>query len=169
MVFSSQRGNESRGLAEEPASNEDSRPSEEHFEVTILLVEDDSVYVEYVGRMLCSPRSAHAGDARFEVVRVETLSEALQELSAGRVFDLILLDLGLPDSQGLYSLVRIREATPEIPVVVVSVCEDDALAMDAVRYGAQDYLVKSVVHASMLVRVIRYTIERRRAQEELLL
>lgn len=92
---------------------------------------------------------------------------ALANESPGNPFDVVLLDLSLPDSQGLESVARLSEAVPSIPIVVLTNFKNDALALDAIRSGAQDYLVKRQLHPEVLFRAIRYSIERKRTEEEL--
>src|SRR5204862_1143637 len=79
--------------------------------------------------------------------------------------DVVLLDLGLPDSQGLDTFVRARRGAPNEPIVVISGLDDEQLALEAVRSGAQDYLVKGRIEGQLLARVLRYAIERKRAEE----
>ena len=80
---------------------------------------------------------------------------------------MILLDLNLPDSRGLETLTTIIKMSPKMPIVVLSGLADDATTIEAVKLGAQDYLVKGEVSGSMLVRVLRYAIERKQAEETL--
>jgi diguanylate cyclase (GGDEF)-like protein len=80
------------------------------------------------------------------------------------IADLVLLDLTLPDSDGLEGLRRLRTLAPDIPVVVLSGRSDDDIAMQAVQLGAQDYLVKGDVDGTRLTRAIRYAVERKRAE-----
>lgn len=126
----------------------------------VLLVEDDCVDAENVGRML---RWAKA-ERGVEVIRSRSLMAALEELRSGRSFDLVLLDLGLPDSRGLEAARRIREAAPDLPVVVLTGRHDQSLAVEAVRQGAQDYLVKGEVQGDTLVRAMRYAVERKKTE-----
>ncbi|MGD1851182.1 MAG: EAL domain-containing protein [Cyanophyceae cyanobacterium] len=82
-------------------------------------------------------------------------------------FDVVLLDLNLPDSQGLDTLVQVQAAAPSLPTVILTNSKDDALAVDAIRHGAQDYLVKRRLQHGSLIRSIRYAIERKRSKEDL--
>ena len=82
-------------------------------------------------------------------------------------FDVILLDLSLPDSQRLDSLGRLGDVAPSVPIVVLTNVKDDELALEAIRQGAQDYLVKRQLHHEVLARAIRYAIERKRSEEAL--
>ncbi len=119
------------------------------------------------------------GDARlfFELVRetgagylklehVDRLDKALARLSSEH-FDVVLLDLSLPDEQGLTTLLRTHAHAPKVPIVILTGLDDEAVAVRAVRAGAQDYLVKGRVDGDLLVRSMRYATERWRAVEAL--
>jgi len=124
----------------------------------VLLIEDSDTDALLL-------REALAGDliGQFEVTAVERLGMGLQ-LLAQRHFDVVLLDLGLPDSQGLATFERLHAATPEVPVVVFSGNRDTFAATEAVQRGAQDYLVKGQTAWDSAPRAIRYAIERQRSQ-----
>ncbi len=129
--------------------------------VAILLVEDNPAQARLLQEHLKSVRHT-----AFEWTSVSRLEGAIAALKASR-FDVMLLDLTLPDSQGLESLDRIVAVAPELPVVVLTNADDDSLALDAVRLGAQDYLVKRHVNSQLLVKSLRYAIERKQASEAL--
>ena len=80
---------------------------------------------------------------------------------------MVLLDLGLPDSQGMETLTLAQEANRRLPIVVLTGLDDQRFAVEAVRAGAQDYLVKGRFDSNLLVRTIRYAVERKRAKEAL--
>ena len=124
----------------------------------ILLIEDDRAYARLIREMLVK-----AG-AELSLDVADRLSAGLERLEDDGV-DVVLLDLGLPDSQGLETLAHVRAAAPETAVVVTTGLDDDALAAEAVREGAQDYLVKGQVDCNLLVRSMCYAIERKRAEE----
>ncbi len=84
-----------------------------------------------------------------------------------QTYDVILLDLNLPDSRGLETLNSIIQKVPKIPVVVLSGLADDATTIEAVRRGAQDYIVKGEINGPMLLRTLRYAIERKQVEAEL--
>ena len=94
------------------------------------------------------------------------LQEAITRIGNGGL-DAVLLDLGLPDSQGIETFLRIQQSASHLPVVVLSGLEDQALAITAVQRGAQDYLVKGEVDSKILERALRYAIERQRTEQEL--
>jgi signal transduction histidine kinase len=130
--------------------------------ITVLLVEDNSGDIHLLRRMLLGHESS-----QFELTCVEKLAEALEKKDQPP-FDVILLDLSLPDSMGLESFLAIQTSFPSVPVVVLTGLTDETLAIQAVRQGAQDYLVKGQVDKNLLVRAIRYAIERKQAGEKLL-
>lgn len=102
----------------------------------------------------------------FEFTVAESLTSGL-EILRDKQFDVILLDLGLPDSQGLKSFETVHSAFPEKPVVVLSGSADQRLALEAVQSGAQDYLVKGPTGWEIASRAMRYAIERKRMEERL--
>lgn len=130
--------------------------------IRVLEVEDNPTDALLVRTVL-----ARSSAAKFEVTQVDRL-EAAMKLLREREFDVVLLDLALPDSRGLKTYHRLRSvAGIHFPaVVVVSGLRDEAVAVETVKAGAQDYLIKSPQIGDSLPRCIRYAIERRRAQEE---
>ena len=104
---------------------------------------------------------------RFQVRHVaESLARGLELLAAGGI-DLVLLDLNLPDSRGLETFLRAHEAAPQLPIIVLSEQEDGEMGAQAVHRGAQDYLVKGGIDIHLLLRAMRYAIERVSAEHEL--
>ncbi|KIL98431.1 diguanylate cyclase/phosphodiesterase (GGDEF & EAL domains) with PAS/PAC sensor(s) [Paramagnetospirillum magnetotacticum MS-1] len=109
----------------------------------------------------------HEDPARpFKVVKAARLSEGLAALQAQPI-DVVLLDLSLPDSFGMESLARLRAASPSVPVVVLTGTSDEGLALEALRQGAQDYLVKGQGDGELVRRAIRYAIGRSTADAAL--
>ena len=140
-----------------------SSPSGERRELPplrLLIVEDDAgdaaLLRRYVGR---------AFDVR-ELVHVERIVDAFERLQL-HTPDVVLLDLSLPDSHGLATFTDVRIRRPDLPIVVISGLDDEDVAAEAVKAGAQDYLVKGTIDAETLGRAIRYAIERNRTQVEL--
>lgn len=119
----------------------------------ILLVEDSPTDVLLTEEALSQP-------GRFRVRSTERLAEALRLLSIGHL-DVVLLDLGLPDSQELDTLRTLRHKNPKVAVIVLTGKDDEELALRALQEGAEDYLVKGQVDAGQLRRAIRYALERR--------
>ena len=130
-------------------------------QLTVLLVEDNSgdarLLIEYL-----SDAPGHP----FILEHVETLTDGLERLKKGGVA-LVMLDLSLPDSFGLETFARMQQAAPGLPIIVMSGRDDEALAIKTVHEGAQDYLVKGQVDSRLLVRAMRYAVERKRAEEAL--
>ncbi|HEY9804914.1 MAG TPA: hybrid sensor histidine kinase/response regulator [Leptolyngbyaceae cyanobacterium] len=129
--------------------------------VRILLIEDSLAEARLLQEYLHQAESK-----QFVLVHVKRLQEALNELRQNS-YDVILLDLTLPDSQGLSSLPVLIAHSPSIPIVVLTNTNDEDLAIAAVRQGAQDYLVKRQVNVNVLVRAVCYAIERKQAFESL--
>jgi len=102
----------------------------------------------------------------FHVHTAESLSSAFDQLAKNN-FDVILLELPLPPFAGIEAFRQVRDCAPDTPTVVASSLDDEALALEAVKAGAQDYLVKSRINASALNRVLRYAIQRHRTEEDL--
>lgn len=128
----------------------------------ILLVEDNPGDAELVKWSL---RDSAAG-MDFKITHAERLGNALLLLEE-QPFDAILLDLSLPDSHGLDTVDQIKAAHPGVPIVVLSGYLDEKLAIQAVKTGAQDYLVKGQGDGYLVARAVRYAMERKRAEEAL--
>ncbi|MCW3994231.1 MAG: response regulator, partial [Candidatus Bathyarchaeota archaeon] len=128
--------------------------------ISILLVEDNSG-----DRRLISEMLAEASNVTFDVQYADRLQAAMEYLSQNRV-EVILLDLGLPDSQGLETLKKTYAQVSETPIVVLTGLNDEMIGAQAVNEGAQDYLIKGQVDSNLLRRTIRYAIERKQAEEK---
>jgi diguanylate cyclase (GGDEF)-like protein len=124
----------------------------------VLMVEDDAAYAGLVGFMLDNVKSV-----QFMHDHVTSISAAVGQLTKG-TYDIVLLDLGLPDAQGLEALTTLIEMAPDLPVMILSGAEDEVLALQAVQAGAQDYLIKGQATTDLLGRAIRYAIERKRQE-----
>jgi serine phosphatase RsbU (regulator of sigma subunit) len=124
--------------------------------VRILLVEDDPDDVYVMQNLL-----GDCWHGPFELVNVELLSVAIERCQEER-FDVVLLDLGLPDSNGLETFFSIYAHAGDVPIVVLSGLSDERAAVKAVQAGAQDYLVKGQLTDRLLIRSLRYAIERGR-------
>jgi len=127
----------------------------------VLLIEDDPYDAELTMSVLGEIRSF-----RCMAERAETLSGGLERLSRGGI-DLVLLDLGLPDSLGLATFELAYVQYPDIPIIILSGLADEEMAIKTVQEGAQDYLVKGNFDGNLLARAIRYAIERHRIKAEL--
>ena len=129
--------------------------------VNILLIEDDLTEARLFEKIL-----SEITKRQFNIFHVQCLQNGLKTLSEKK-FDIILLDLSLPDSQGLDSLEPLIKVAPNLPIIVLTNTNDDQLALEAVRRGAQDYLVKRMLNVELLSRSIYYAIERKQNQENL--
>ena len=126
----------------------------------VLLVEDNAGDARLLREMFSKERR----DA-FELTHLLRMSEAETHLAKGGV-DIVLLDLGLPDGHGLDTVRRAHAAAPEVPVIVLTGLDDEALAAEAMIAGAQDYLIKGQIENRALPRALRHAIERHRLQTE---
>ena len=124
----------------------------------VLLVEDNPGDARLLREMLNED-----GSLEVDLVCVSFMSEAEKHLAVGTV-DIILLDLGLPDAQGLAAIRRARIAAPDIPLVVLTGMDDEALAGQSLQEGAQDYLIKGQIDTRGLLRALRYAGERKRLE-----
>ncbi|PAX53491.1 hybrid sensor histidine kinase/response regulator [Brunnivagina elsteri] len=127
----------------------------------VLLIEDNPGDVFLLRELL-----ADVSSFQFQLISAESLRNALNYIEK-ESFDVILLDLSLPDSQGLESFVKIRDRVPSIPIIVLTGINDETLALRAMQEGAQDYLLKGQVNGDLLVRCMRYAIERQLSEEAL--
>ena len=151
--------------------------------LNILLIEDNPGDIRLLQEILREVKTT-----RCHITPVMTLAAAIEQLSLtsytphpsrpqppsspvsqshNPTFDIILLDLSLPDSQGIESFVALRDRSQHIPIVVLTGSDDENLAILAMQQGAQDYLVKGQVDSNLLLRSIRYAIERERAETAL--
>ncbi|MBS4096934.1 MAG: diguanylate cyclase response regulator [Sulfuricella sp.] len=130
-------------------------------DIRVLLVEDNPGDVRLIQETL-----RDAGDRHLTLDHADCLKAALEILGRDE-HDLILLDLSLPDSHGLETVEKTEAAAPEIPIVILTGMDDVNLGLQAVRAGAQDYLIKGEITGHLLIRAIRYAIERHRMQAAL--
>lgn len=129
--------------------------------IKILLIEDNPGDTRLLEEMLSEGKPSS-----FTMLWADRLSKGLEQLEAEAI-DLVLLDLSLPDSQGLDTFTRIHAQKPHMPIIVLSGLSDEQVSIKAVREGAQDYLIKGQVDSNLLTRAIRYAIERKQAEEHL--
>ncbi|MBF0180841.1 MAG: response regulator [Magnetococcales bacterium] len=129
--------------------------------VRVLLIEDDLGFATLLDEWLADLERRHSlfSPSRIRLTQVARLSQAVLEL-ADAPFDILLVDLNLPDSTGLDTFERVRAQAADLPVIVLSGLDDESLAIQAVRSGAQDYLVKNTIDGNLLFRSIRYALER---------
>lgn len=132
----------------------------------VLLVEDNGAEAELIEELLLESNDARSLPQKISVSRADRLSQA-QQLLLQEKFDVILLDLSLPDSQNLSTIVKIQEYSINTPIVVLTARNDEELAVQSIQTGAQDYLVKRKIDSEVLMRSLRYAVERQNNQEAL--
>ncbi|MBN1788812.1 MAG: response regulator [Sedimentisphaerales bacterium] len=131
--------------------------------VNVLIVDDDELDRKLVKLVLAKAVS----QIQFGVDGAETLGQACEKLSGGN-YDIVLLDLNLPDSRGNVNVEKIFNLVPDVPIVVLTGLDDEEAGLEAIRSGAEDYLVKGDGLAYTLVKSIRYAIERKRSEYSLI-
>jgi phosphoserine phosphatase RsbU/P len=133
-------------------------------QIRVLLVEDDLIQRRLIEGLLAKP-----ADGMFVLHCADRLATGLERLAIGGI-DVVLLDLDLPDSEGLQTVLRMRRAAAGVPIVVITGHDDQVLAITALQEGAEDFLVKGEVDGENLGRSLRFAVERsgRRKAEELL-
>lgn len=144
------RGPENRPLPQASPSFSDLSP---------LLIEDDDGDAFLIREMLATATGASA------ILRADRLETAVSMIASAAP-DVVLLDLGLPDSQGIGTVKRLCERFPDLPVVALTGLSDEHVALQAVKEGAQDYLVKGQISGDLLARAMRYALERKKNEQE---
>ena len=129
--------------------------------VRVLLIEDDHVEAELISREL-----SRVPQDQISIEHVRCLADAIGRLTV-ESYDLVLLDLGLPDGSGLGNLHQVKSAAPNLPVVILTNREDELGAVDSLAQGAQDYLIKRHITAELLRRSVRYAVARHHAEASL--
>ncbi|HEW79127.1 MAG TPA: response regulator [Phycisphaerales bacterium] len=129
--------------------------------INILLVDDDPLIYRVVQQVL----DKSSEPIEFIIETVENLAGALELLNQ-KSFDIVLLDLGLPDSSGIDTVKKVHASNPNVPVVVLTGSSDE-MGVEAIKEGADDYLVKGKFFKHLAVRTIRYTLERKKAENAL--
>lgn len=143
-----------------PTAEQEPVRTEPHH-VRALLIEDNPGDARLIQLML-----TEAAGEMFEIEHVDRLAKGLERLSDHEV-GIVLLDLSLPDSRGLETFAQLHARAPQIPIIVLSGLNDTTVAVEAVHEGAQDYLIKGQVDGQLLVRAMRYAMERKRMTEQL--
>ena len=131
--------------------------------IRILLIEDSPFATRHVQEMLEHAQSTHFHTKLTCTDRLSTGIDLLKQ----DAFDIILLDLTLPDSFELETFTRVNALAAEIPIIVISGIEDEIIAMEAVHKGAQDYLVKGKLYSDLLKRTITYSLERKQTEQHI--
>ncbi|MCE5341084.1 MAG: PAS domain S-box protein [Planctomycetaceae bacterium] len=131
--------------------------------IKILLVEDNESDIILTRKML----SGYSRRVRFSVDSATTLKQAVECLSGDeKRYDVVLLDMGLPDSNGLETIQRVSQANPYVPIVVLTGLSDEETGLATIQNGASDYLVKDKLSPDILVRTVLFSIERKQSEEE---
>jgi signal transduction histidine kinase len=126
----------------------------------VLVVEDDAVDAQLLQKMFTKERMGS-----FAITHKVRMSDGMEHLANGDV-DIVLLDMGLPDGDGLDIVRRAQAVAPDVPVIVLTGLEDEAIAADAMKAGAQDYLIKGQIESRALPRALRHAIDRHRMRSE---
>lgn len=127
----------------------------------LLLVEDDKSYLGFLIQLFSKSK-----ETNFILKNASSLNSAVDELVSDSI-DVILLDLNLPDSNGINTLSAIRNCAPDIPVVILTGDDDKSQAMEALRLGAQDYLLKGADFTKNIIFKVEYALERHKAEKNL--
>ena len=128
--------------------------------IKVLLIEDSPVAAAMVEGMLSE---VQPGLVTLEYA--DCLSAGLKRLALSGI-DVILLDLSLPDSEGIETFACVHTQAPHVPIVILTGLDDEKVAIEAMHQGAQDYLAKGHVDGNLLVRSIRYSVERKRSEDD---
>ncbi len=131
-------------------------------QLKLLLIEDNPGDAVLIRSLLAETTNSHLLD----LVHVETLRAGITRLGE-EPFDAVIADLDLPDSKGIDTLQRLVAAGTEIPIVVMTHCDDAPAGVEMVKYGAQDYLVKGQSDGAMILKTVRYAIEKKLADQHL--
>lgn len=129
--------------------------------IRILLVEDNNGDARLVEEAM-----KEVSFAQFHLQRVVRLSEAFTRLKEDN-FQIVILDLSLPDSQGLETFTRMRKEFPEMPIIVLTGFDDETQAFEAFGQGAQTYLMKGRINSYLLTQSIQYAIQKKKIMKEL--
>ncbi len=136
----------------------DSGNQEVKEKVRVLLIEDNEDDAQLIRETMTGPEWA-----AFDLEWVELLSTGLERLASGEI-DMVLLDLSLPDSHGLSTVGKVHSKASTVPIIVLTGLQDESVGVSAVQEGAQDYLVKGQVDRNLLLRAMRYAVERKQAE-----
>ncbi|MCD6584637.1 MAG: response regulator [Desulfobacteraceae bacterium] len=129
--------------------------------IRILLIENNSVDARLMAEMLSETRQV-----QIDLYTADCLKKGLEVLIENS-FDLLLMDLNLPDSAGLKSFEKVKQNFPVLPIVIMTGLDDEEISVKAMSLGAQDYIIKGNIGASGMERVIRYAVERKRCEAAL--
>lgn len=134
--------------------------------INILIIEDNPADARLIQELLAEVEAPESITINFTFKTADKLEYGLELLSS-EPFDVVMLDLSLPDSQGIDTFKQTQKNNTDVPIIVLSGLDDENMAVQSVREGAQDYLVKGNINGILLFRAIRYAIERKRTETEL--
>ncbi|MGZ8898831.1 MAG: sensor histidine kinase [Limisphaerales bacterium] len=134
----------------------------ENKRIQVLLIERDVKFTRFLRECLSALTTSEV-----DVSVGSTLSEALKILGEEQI-EAVLLDLCLSEGEGIQTFARVHEQAPDLPIVILTCQENEAFALEALRQGAQDYILKSKLDGKILTRIIRYAIERKRIELKLI-
>ena len=129
--------------------------------INVLIIEDDLDYYQLIKDIL-----SESEQPSFLIEHREKLSKGLERLMQGNI-DIVLLDLGLPDSSGIKTFMYVHSNAPDTPIIILTGTEDDRFAIESVHRGAQDFLFKGIMDPDSMIRAIKYAIERKKIEKEL--
>jgi PAS domain S-box-containing protein len=132
--------------------------------ITVLLVEDNEGDILLVRRMLANSSQM----VEFIIESVQNLSDAIKCLSSDKKYDIVLLDMGLPDSSGIETVQKVRQANQYVPIVVLTGFDDKETSLLTIKNGATDYLVKDKLSKDLLIRTLNFAVERGQAEKAIL-
>lgn len=127
----------------------------------VLVIEDNPDEFNIIQEIL-----TEAIESSFELIHADRLESGLEKLLAGSI-DIVLLDLSLPDCQTQNTFSKLYEQTPDVPIIVMALPEEESLAVKATQLGAKDYIIKGKTSSSQLRCMIKYAVEQRKIQDEL--
>jgi len=127
----------------------------------VLVIEDNTDEFNIIQEIL-----TEAIESSFELIRVDCLESGLEKLLAGSI-DIVLLDLSLPDCQIQNTFSKLHEQTPDVPIIVMALPEEESLAVKATQLGAKDYIIKGKASSSQMRCMIKYAVEQHKIQDEL--
>lgn len=136
-------------------------PDQENSFKKILLVEDNPSFAIIVKELF-----ENNYQRVFGLEWVQTLEDTLSKLDNGN-FDVVILDLGLPDSEGLDTFFDVLDRAPTTPIVIFTAVQDKKMALQAIRHGAQDYLIKGEFQSTLFFRAVQYAVQRKKLENEL--
>lgn len=128
--------------------------------INVLLVEENPLDMQW-----CRENLTDNGEARYKLTCVTQLKDTIKCLDKDK-YDIVIMDLSLPDSSGFNTFISVRMHAPNVPIIVLTAIKDEDLAVKALQNGAQDYLIKGQMDSRMLNRSVRYAIERNHARQK---